>query len=263
MSDPVWQYMTGQRRPGHEALLAEFGRRSSAVLERLPHDRDVAYGTHPRCRFDFFPAGPDAPVIAYFHAGYWQGRDKDGFLFLAEPFVRAGIAWAAVNYPLCPEASFDTVMMAALSAMPAIRTRTSGRLVAAGHSAGGHIAAEAGLAGLADAVAALSGLYDLAPLLATPLNDALRLDDAAARRHSPLHRVALPIVPACFIVGGDETPAFQAQNTSMASVWLGSGVVTTPGADHFTLLEHLADSKSPMFASVQALTPNGGGRAGR
>lgn len=256
MSDPVWDYMTGQRRPGHAALLAEFDRRSAAVLERLPHQRNIRYGTHARCRFDFFPAGPGAPVIAYFHAGYWQSRDKDGFLFLAEPFVQAGIAWAAVNYPLCPDASFDTVMATALSALPAIRAHAGGRMVVAGHSAGGHIAAEAGLAGLADAVAALSGIYDLVPLLATPLNDALHLDVATARRHSPLHRVMSPTPVACFIVGGDETASFQAQNAAMAAAWPGSTVQVGLDADHFTLLDRLSDKDSPIFASVQALAQN-------
>ena len=249
MSDAVWQYMTGQRRPGHEALLADFARRSAATLASLPHERDVRYGAHERCRYDFFPAGPGAPVVAFYHAGYWQSRDKDAFLFLADPFVRAGLAWAAVNYPLCPEVSFDALMQAACAALPVIRARAGGRVVAAGHSAGGHIAAELGLAGLADAVAALSGVYDLEPLLATPLNDALRLDAESARRHSPLHRAAGP-APACFIVGGDETPAFRAQNAAMAAAWPGSIVVTGDGADHFTLLEQLADPASPVFAGV-------------
>ena len=252
MSDLVWEYMTGQRRPGHEALLADFARRSTATLAALPHERDVRYAEHERCRFDLFPAGPGAPVIAYYHAGYWQGRDKDLFLFLAEPFVQAGITWAAVNYPLCPETSLDELMVAAREAIQSIRARTGGRVVAAGHSAGGHIAAELGLAGLADGVAALSGVYDLTPLLATPLNDALQLDAAAARRHSPVSRVSA-VVPACFIVGGAETPAFQAQNAAMAAAWPGSTALTAEGADHFTLLERLADPASVVFAAVASL----------
>lgn len=250
MSDPVWEYMTGQRRPGHDALLAEFARRSAPAA---PRDRDFRYGAHERCRFDFFPAGPGAPVVAFFHAGYWQSRDKDTFLFLAEPFVRAGIAWAAVNYPLCPDVSFDALMHAIRMALPVIRAHAGGRVIAAGHSAGGHIAAELGLAGLADAVVGLSGVYDLEPLLATPLNDALRLDEASARRHSPLYR-AVASVPACFIVGGAETPAFQAQNATMAAAWPGSLPVIGKGADHFTLLEHLADQSSLVFAAVAGLT---------
>ena len=257
MSDPVWDYMTGQRRPGHAALLADFAERSAATLAALPHERDIRYGPHERCRYDFFPAGPGAPVVAFFHAGYWQSRDKDVFLFLAEPFVKAGIGWAAVNYPLCPGVSFDRLMADAKAALPAIRAKAGGRVVAAGHSAGGHIAAELGMARLADAVAALSGVYDLQPLLATPLNDALQLDGPSARCNSPLFRVAAPAAPACFIVGEAETPAFQAQNAAMAAAWPGSTPSTAAGADHFTLLEQLADASSPIFQAVLRLATTG------
>lgn len=253
MSDAVWEYMTGQLRPGHAALLPAFAARSAATLAALRHDRDVSYGEHPRCRFDFFPAGAGAPVVAFYHAGYWQSRDKDTFLFLAEPFVRAGIAWAAVGYPLCPEVSFDALMQATRTAIAAVRAHAGGRVAAAGHSAGGHIAAELGLAGLADAVAGLSGVYDLTPLLATPLNEALRLDAASARLHSPLFRVPPSVPAACFIVGGDETAAFQQQNAAMAAAWGGSSALSGPGADHFTLLEQLADEHSPVFAAVAGL----------
>ncbi|WP_254070546.1 alpha/beta hydrolase [Acidisphaera sp. L21] len=250
MSDPIWEYMTGQRRESHPALLAEFARRSAAVTG---YERDLRYGRHERCRFDFFPAAPGAPVIAYFHAGYWQGRDKADFLFLAAPFVQRGFAWAAVNYPLCPDVSFDTLMAATHDAARTIRDRAGGRLIVAGHSAGGHIAAELGMAGVADAVVGLSGVYDLAPLLATPLNDALGLDAASAQRHSPVHRVVAPVPPAYFIVGGDETAGFQAQNATMAAAWPGAMPIIVTGADHFTVLEHLANPASPAFAAVAGL----------
>ena len=251
MSDLVREYMTGQLRPGHATLLPGFTARSALTLATLPHDRDVRYGAHERCRFDIFPAGPGAPMVAFFHAGYWQGRDKDMFLFLAEPFVHAGIGWAAVNYPICPDVSFDTLVDAAKAAMPAVRAHAGpSHLVAAGHSAGGHIATELGLSGLADAVVALSGVYDLTPLLETPLNDALRLGSASAHRHSPLFRAGSADRPACFIVGGDETDAFQSQTAQMQAGWPGSTAVIGPGADHFTLLDQLADERSAVHQAA-------------
>ncbi len=159
-----------------------------------------------------------------------------------------------MNYPLCPETGFDGLMAAVHAAMPAIRAHTGAkRLIAAGHSAGGHIAAELGLAGLADGVAALSGVYDLAPLRETPLNDALQLDAGAARRHSPVLRVGCTLPPACFIVGGEETPAFLEQTARMAAAWPGATAVTARGADHFTLLEQLADDTGDVFAAVASV----------
>jgi hypothetical protein len=51
--DPVQQYMTGQVRPGHAALLATFEREGDDSLLTCRPELDVAYGRHPRERFDF------------------------------------------------------------------------------------------------------------------------------------------------------------------------------------------------------------------
>ena len=70
-------------------------------------------------------------------------------------------------------------------------------LVISGHSAGGHLAAcmlatdwralDASLPkDLVIAAYAISGLFDLVPLVGTSINKALRLDEATARAASPL-----------------------------------------------------------------------------
>lgn len=118
-------------------------------------------------------------------------------------------------------------------------------LVAAGHSAGGHIAAELALSAWGastpiTAIAAWSGVYDLAPLLGTPLNEKLRLDPASSRALSPRERVRGGLPPALFAVGGAETEAFRAQSSGMAAAWRAAGntaaLLEVPQADHFTLL---------------------------
>ena len=52
-----------------------------------------------------------------------------------------------------------------------------------------------------DGVAAMSGIFDLAPLVATSLNDKLRLDAASAAACSPLHRVRAHAAPMLVVVG--------------------------------------------------------------
>ena len=121
-------------------------------------------------------------------------------------------------------------------------------LAAAGHSAGGHIAVE--LAGSdwggpspITAVVAISGVYDLAPLIDTPLNGSLRLDGATAHAMSPVHRIRAEMPPALFAVGGAETAAFQAQTARMHAAWTGAGnpaaCVVVGDADHFSVLRAL------------------------
>ena len=250
------QYLTGQMRPGHKALLEAFQAESDAAVAALGPEIDVSYGPHPRQTFDFFRSPkPWVATLAWFHAGYWQARDKSQFRFLAPAFLDRGIDVALVNYPLCPDVDPPTLTQAARAAVPAVLTHAAGHgrggdaLIAAGHSAGGHLAVELALTdwrsfGLSGspiaAVLGVSGVYDLAPLIGTPLNVALGLDAASARACSPVHRIVGGLPPALFVVGGAETRAFQAQNARIAEVWKAAGNLAAErvveGADHFSLL---------------------------
>ncbi len=257
--DPTTQYMTGQMRPHYGELFDAFQRESDAVAAAPNATLDIAYGAHPREVFDFF-AAPDGArgVLAYFHAGYWQSRDKSLFRFLAPAFVASGIDVAMVNYPLCPDVSLPALVEATRRSVPAVLRhaatlgRYGTRLVASGHSAGAHIAAELALtdwrqrgltASPIAAVAALSGVYDLEPLIETPLNDRLRLDATTARAMSPIRRVRGGMPEALFVVGGTETPAFIDQNAAMHEAWIAGGNAGTRMAiddeDHFSLLRAL------------------------
>jgi arylformamidase len=264
------QYLTGQMRPHHPALLAAFQTESDAAVVAWRPDIDVRYGPHPRQTFDFFKSPkPGNATLAWFHAGYWQARDKAQFRFLAPGLLDLGIDVAMVNYPLCPEVDLPALTDAARGAVPAILTHaaTLGRggrsLIAAGHSAGAHLAVELALTdwrafGLADppisAVLGVSGVYDLTPLIGTPLNVALRLDAETARACSPVHRVVRAMPPALFVVGGAETPAFPEQNERMRALWAKAGnrteALVVAGADHFTLLRDVPEMAAALSVIV-------------
>jgi arylformamidase len=269
--DPQYQYVQGQARPAFPVLLADYEARSRAAAAAADCALDLPYGPHARQTFDFFPArGSPRGTLAYFHAGYWQSRDKSGFRFVAPPYVRAGIHVALVNYPLCPEVSVAALVEAARACVPAIRAQAGGggALVLAGHSAGAHIAVELALAQQPGAapiagVAALSGIYDLAPLVATTLNDKLQLDAASAKACSPLHRVRTGAAPALVVVGGAETPAFVAQSRDFHAAWSAAGnrsaLHIEAGADHFSLLEAFASPDTALFGEVLGLFGSDGG----
>jgi arylformamidase len=248
-ADATHAYLTGQLHPSQAALLEAFVTEGEAAVAAYAPLLGIAYGGHERELFDLFVSpDPWRGTLAYFHAGYWQGRDKAQFRFLASAFMAAGVDVALVNYPLCPDVSLRQLLRSAQASIPEIlrtlreRGRCGKDLIAAGHSAGGHIAVELALAGAPiSAVIAISGIYELAPLLATKLNDKLRLDAAEARAMSPLHRVAGPLPPALFIVGGEETPEFRAQSEAMHLAWRTGGRSTyqqVEGADHFSVLRH-------------------------
>lgn len=265
--DVVFQYLAGQVKPGHPALFENFVRDGDAAVAALHPMLDLPYGPHPRERFDLFAAPDAVTTILYLHAGYWQGRDKAQFRFLAPAVVGAGFNMAFVNYPLCPDVTIAGLTEAVRRAVPVVRDAIQGvtRLAVIGHSAGGHLAAELALTdwrgrGIArnpvDAIIGLSGVYDLEPLLQTPLNDKLRLDHAAARDASPVHRVTEGMPTALFVVGGNETPAFHAQTRAMFTAWADAGnstrLLTVDDADHFTLLSRLCDPEDDFHATIMS-----------
>ncbi len=273
--DPVMEaaFVSDQRRARWPTTIAGF-EAASAEVTRLPgFTADIAYGAHPRQCFDrFAPVAAPRGLLFYLHPGYWQMRDRTLFRCLMPVFAEMGLDVATVGYPLCPEASVAELTEAVRAAVPALVADMRARhgrdlpIIAAGHSAGGHLAVEVALTdwsgrGLTpttiSAVVALSGVYDLEPLVPTSLNAALRLDPASARSASPIHRVGARGCPALFAVGGDETAAFVEQNRRMAEVWRAAGheawALECPGDDHFSLITRLMERGSPLHAAAADL----------
>ena len=245
-----FDYFDGQLRPSHPALLAEFAEASARAVEQCAPELDIRYGPHPRQTFDLFRAsGTRRATIAYFHGGYWQSRDKQDFRFLAPPLADDGFDVAIANYPLCPEVNVAEIAEAT-AALPA---RLPEPLILIGHSAGGQIVSELAMRGGVAGIMAISGVFDLEPLIETTLNAKLGLDPASARAASPIHRVA-SAAPAAFAVSGAETGAFQEQTRRMCEAWTGAGneaeLLTVPNADHFSILTSLAEPGGVLRAAL-------------
>ena len=263
-------YLGGQGRPHWPATIARLAAASAEVLAGSGVARDLAYGPHPRQRFDLVPAvGPTRGVVLHLHPGYWQMRDRTGFACLAPVFTTRGCDAVFADYPLAPEASVAEITEAARGIVPAVAAesrRRHGRvlpIVACGHSAGGHLAIELAMTDRVArgedcppiaAVIALSGVFDLAPLVATSLNVKLGLDAAAARAASPIRRVGAIGAPALIAVGGGETAAFHDQSRAMAAAWAAAGhairLEIVGDDDHFSLLDTLRDPASALAQAV-------------
>jgi hypothetical protein len=94
------QYNLRALRPDFETgMLQQWIARSGAFRNAAAGRLDLAYGAGERDRIDFFPAPmADAPLLVFFHGGYWQRGDKSVYSFIAEPFVARGVSVALVNY---------------------------------------------------------------------------------------------------------------------------------------------------------------------
>jgi len=238
-----FDYLDGQLRATHPALFARFAAASARAVAECAPEIDVGYGPHPRQTFDLFRAvGRARGTLAYFHGGYWQARDKADFAFIAPSLVADGHDVALVNYPLCPEVSVADIGDAAAWVM----AHLTGPVILAGHSAGGQIVAGLGLVAQARGwdvagVLAISGVFDLVPLVETTLNERLGLDAESALAVSPVCRVVGSAPRAIFAVGGGETAAFHAQTRRMTRAWAAVGnaarEMIVPEADHFSILD--------------------------
>lgn len=229
--------------------------KSPQARANVPCQLDIAYGAHPAETLDLFFAPQDGKWLIFYHGGYWRSLDKADFSFIA-PFLTA-LGWnvAVVNYALCPTVTLSELMeQCRRSAAWLIRQHQPEQLLVTGHSAGGHIAALLWATQWADygvdpaaftGGIALSGLYDLEPLRFTNINEALRLDEAEARRLSPLHRQPTLSAPLRVGVGGDETSEFLRQSAAFTASLAWSGVtgdaVILAQHNHFSVLEALWD----------------------
>ena len=185
--------------------------------------------------------------------GYWMRFFADGVRLSRRggPLAR-GQAVAAVRYTLAPEARIAAITAEIAAALAVAAEAVAGPIHLTGHSAGGHLVARMGCAGvLPEALGAriahvlsVSGVHDLRPLLRTAMNETLRLDAAEAAAESPAlltPRAGLRITCA---VGGDERPEFLRQTDLLANVWWGLGAETRavhlPGLHHFDVIDGLA-----------------------
>jgi arylformamidase len=105
---------------------------------------------------------------------------------------------------------------------------------------------------------AISGLYDLAPLLHLATNADFKLDAAEARRISPLFWPVAKGRVLDAVVGGAESSEFLRHSRTIADGWREKGVETRyeaiPGMNHFTICDPMIDSNSAMTKRLVELS---------
>lgn len=266
------EYNNRARVPEHPRIMEAWRDEAAAYRAEADAELDLAYGDAPRMALDLFHAGgpddPDMPIAMFVHGGYWQALDKGWFSHLARGLNGHGITVAVPSYDLCPDVSVADIIAETRRACLWLWRRTGRGIVMSGHSAGGHLTAamlatdwageEAGAPhDLVRAGLAISGLFDLEPLVSTSINDALGLDAAAARAASPLHWPAPVGRTLAAHVGGAESAEYLRQSRAICDIWGGAGARTeygeVAGANHFTVIAGLADPTSELTRRLARL----------
>ena len=250
------QYNNRALVPDHPSVMGRWKAASEAARAAHPPGR-LSYGPGERERMDWFDAGPGAPVAVFIHGGYWQALDESWFSFVAPPLLARGVSVAIPTYDLAPQVGLDRIIEQMRTATEFLADRAGVRPIATGHSAGGHLSACLLSEGRARTAVAISGVFELQPLVSTSLNAALRLDAFEARRRSPADWPAPSGAVLDCVVGGDESTEFVRQSRDMAERWSADGVQTRfdplPGLNHFTVLDPLFDADSALVRRIAEL----------
>ncbi len=264
------EYNNRARVPEHPQIFERWTRDGAAYRDEASKEGraeiGLKYGPSPRQTIDLFkPRGgqkdSDSPLALFIHGGYWRSLEPSSFSQMARGMNAHGVTVAVSGYDLSPQVSIGRIIEQTQQACLFLWKRFGKRIMVSGHSAGGHLAAcmvatdwkklyAAAPADLAPVGYAISGLYDLAPLLHLATNADFKLDEAKARRISPLF---WPIAKGRMldaVVGGAESSEFLRQSKIIADGWREKGVETRyeaiPGMNHFTICDPMTDPGSAM-----------------
>lgn len=276
---PKWRDMDAQTRaieysPSSaldgpiDPFIQAYRTKSEAAYTACPDLVTVQYDYRDTNTIDLIVPAKDqpSPLHIFIHGGYWQELSKRESFFPAPDSLSQGIAFAAVDYTLCPRASVEDIAEECCTAIARLFLDTKAlgidpnNIVLSGSSAGAHLAALACTklpeefmpAGLV----LLSGIFELEPLLGTYINDAVGMDLAMAKRASPvLNDVSL--LPKTLIAWGEnETDEFKRQSRHFEDLLRAAGraveSLEIQNRNHFDIVEDLTNT-SVLGAKVTAL----------
>lgn len=237
--------------PDFQNCLRRMGKASAEVS---PPRHRIDYGEGPRQWVDLHEGtGPAETAVLFFHGGYWRALDAGTHRFVLPGFAGLGATLANAEYRLMPAVRMGDLIEDAVAAARAVLAETGAhRLLVAGHSAGAHLALSA-LRAPDVRVAAIgavlvSGVYDLAPVRASFLQEELTLSPAEVDAHS---FDDIPAdVPILLLTGGEETGVFRSQAHALAAMSDNAFAADILGAHHMNVLFSLAAPDTPVAQGI-------------
>jgi arylformamidase len=267
------EYNNRARVPEHAEIFARWIRDAefyrADTLKQGRAELGLAYGDPPRQYLDLFhaQAGAAAPLALFIHGGYWRSLDPSMFSHMARGLNARGITVAVAGYDLCPVVTIAEIIEQIRRACLSLWQLLDRPMFVIGHSAGGHLAAAMvgtdwpalypkAPADLAPAGYAISGLYDLTPLLGLSANQDLRLTAEDAKKLSPAFWSPPSGRTLDAVVGALESNEFRRQSQVIAQAWQFTATTRyeeIADTNHFTVCDPLTDPQSAMVARIAEL----------
>jgi arylformamidase len=248
--------------PNRDHVIARNALASEAVRARIGAPLTFAYGPGAVETLDVYrTARPSAPVMILLHGGAWRsGRARD-YAFAAEMFVEAGAHHVVPDFATAMEAGLDGMVAQVRRAVAWVRNNAAtfgadpDRIYLAGHSSGGHLAAnvlvtdwarEADLpADVVKGALCSSGMYDLEAVRLSARSSYVAFDDRIEHDYSPQRHLARLACPVIVSYGDLESPEFQRQAREFAEALGRVGrldrLIVGPRYNHFEIIETLAN----------------------
>jgi arylformamidase len=265
------EYDNRARVPEYTEIFTRW-ERDAAAYQAWAYDAKLglSYGPSPRQIVDLFPAkddGASTPLAMFIHGGWWRTLGPSMFSQMAKGPNAKGVTVAVVGYDLVPQVTVSAIIEQMRNASLWLWREKRRRIMVYGNSAGAHLAAclvatdwktlAADVpADLVPAAYAISGVYDLAPVLKISPNQDIRLDETSARSCSPIYWR----VPAGrmfdAVVGGLESAEFLRQSRTITEAWKAAAKTRyeeVAGKNHFTTVDALTDANSAMTERVAEL----------
>jgi acetyl esterase/lipase len=248
----------------------------SSVLSRVAADPDAIahWGPGADDVADVRLGAPDRPLVVMLHGGFWRpSYDRLHLRSMTKAIATAGWTVVAPEYrrvPRTPDATCQDVR-AALRVLPIdLRGTYDGRVIVAGHSAGGHLAlwaaASAPAAGL-HATLALAPVADLAAADAARLGDdavhAFLGGPASTRTDLDPVRLVSPATPVRLLHGADDDTVPMHLSEAYAAAHPGAELQTLPGTGHFALIDPLSRAWPHVIVALDQLSGGPPARAAK
>ena len=252
--------------------LSRIAKDQARALNKL--HSDMRYGDRETQSLDLYlpTKASQRKLMVYIHGGYWQELSKEESSFAATNFQQHGFHFAVLDYTLAPDASMNDIVEENRQAIAWLYKSASRfgydpeQIYVCGSSAGAHLAMMmlqthwpeyiSGYRGsIVKGLCAVSGIYDLQPLLPTYVNDALKMDINEAKANSPIFYPVPKTVPIVMAVGNIETAEFKRQSQMMTETLRGQGLEVQfkviDERNHFDVIIDLAEKSS--WLSQQAI----------
>lgn len=241
---------------------------------------DLPYGERKTQTIDLYlpTNAPQHKLMVYIHGGYWQELSKEESSFAATNFQQQGFHFAVLDYTLAPNASITDIVEENRNAIAWLYKNAAQfgyspeAIFVSGSSAGAHLAMMMLQTNWSDYIpyyqgniikglCAVSGIYDLQPLLKTYVNDALKMDICAAKTNSPILQALPKPVPVIIAFGDIETDEFKRQSQMMRDKLQDKGFEVQfnkiDGRNHFDVILDLSEKSTWLSQQTIALMTSG------